>query len=154
MAWGGVLSMQCRIVIFFRLSSFFKRRNGFFSKLIYCCLRMVYKHYQLKTGIQLPIGTTVGKGLFFPHWSCIIINGDAVIGDWCTIYQGVTIGRSSDGKTPVVGNNCTIYAGAKIIGGIMIGNKVTIGANSVVTKDVPDEEVWVGIPARNINSKQ
>lgn len=82
----------------------------------------LWKPYGLKTGIQFPIGTTVGKGLFFPHWSCNIINWDAVISDWCIIYQDVTKGRSSDGKTTSIGSNCTIYAGTIIIGGIMFGD--------------------------------
>lgn len=148
--WGGAFCLCSRFVIVFRLCSYFKDRKGLF-RILYAIMWIIYKHYQVKTGIQLPVGTSVGKGVFFPHWSCIIINGDAQIGKWCNIYHGVTIGRSSDGQVPMIGDHCTIYAGAIIIGGVTIGNGVTIGANSVVTKDIPDGEVWAGIPAKKIN---
>ncbi len=71
----------------------------------------------------------------------IVISGNASIGENCTIFHQVTIGVdeiTDPGAAPVIGNNVIIGAGAKIIGGITIGDHVKIGANAVVTKDVPD----------------
>jgi serine O-acetyltransferase len=77
----------------------------------------------------------------------IVVNPNARIGDWCDIHQGVNIGENTDKKTPVLGNDCWIGPGAKIFGGISIGNNVMIGANAVVTQNFPDNSVVMGIPA-------
>jgi serine O-acetyltransferase len=77
-----------------------------------------------------------------------------VIGDNCNISQGVTIGEANRGPrkgTPVIGNNVYIGPGAKIIGAVHIGNNVAVGANCVVTRDVPDGAVVVGVPGRVIS---
>lgn len=89
----------------------------------------------------------IGRSLFAPHISGIVISYFAEIGNGCTIYQQVTIGQESighKGQAPTIGNNVYIGAGAKIIGSIKIGNNVKIGANAVVTKDVPDNSTVVG----------
>lgn len=78
-----------------------------------------------------------------------MINEATIIGKNCLIFQGVTIGVGTSG-IPRIGNNIILSSGAKIIGGITIGNNVTIGANAVVTKDVPDNSIAVGIPAKVI----
>lgn len=113
---------------------------------------IVNRRYQYLTGIDLPVGTTVGEGLLFAHFSCIIINNKTVIGDHCTIFQGVTIGsiRGREGF-PVIGDRVVIASGAKILGNPRIGNDVFVAANAVVTKDVPDGATVAGIPARIIN---
>ncbi len=108
----------------------------------------------IRFGIQIPIGTKIGEGFYIGHFGNIVINGQTVIGKNCNISQGVTIGQSSRGKNqgyPIIGDNCYIDPGAKIIGSIRIGNNVAIGANAVVTKDVEDNAVVVGIPAKTIS---
>lgn len=87
------------------------------------------------------------------HYNCIVINGNAKIGKNFTIRHGVTV-YDVNGKTPIIGDNVTVGAGAKIIGGIKIGNNVVIGANAVVNKDVPDNCVVVGVPARIVKNNQ
>ena len=81
-----------------------------------------------------------------------MVNPVATIGENCTVFQGVTIGEWK-GKRPHIGNNVTIFAGAKVIGNVTIGNNVVVGANAVVTHDVPDNAVVAGIPARVISMK-
>ncbi len=108
----------------------------------------------IRFGIQIPVGTNIGKGFYIGHFGNIVINGQTVIGENCNISQGVTIGQSSRGKNkgyPTIGDNCYIGPGAKIIGNITIGNNVAIGANAVVTNDVENNAVVVGIPAKTIS---
>ncbi len=90
----------------------------------------------------------VGKGLFIQHGFATIISAQK-IGDYCWINQQVTIGFEQD-KSPVIGNHVRIGAGAKVIGGVTIGDNAIIGAGSVVTKDVPAGEIWAGNPAHFI----
>lgn len=85
-----------------------------------------------------------------------MVNGRSVIGKNCNISHGVTIGQTNRGENkgcPLLGNNIYIGPGAKIIGGIRIGNNVAIGANCVVTKDIPDNSVVVGIPGKVISKE-
>lgn len=80
-----------------------------------------------------------------------MIGRDVIIGNGATIYSGVTIGKKDKHTSmPVIGDNVTIGSGAKILGDITIGNNVVIGANSVVIKDVPDNVVVAGVPAKKI----
>ncbi len=84
-----------------------------------------------------------------PHPNGIVIHPDAVIGVNCLVFQQVTIGTNGAGA-PKIGGHVDIGAGAKLLGNISIGNHVKIGANAVVTTDIPDNSVAVGIPAKVI----
>ncbi len=111
-------------------------------------------HFEHKYGIQIPRQTRIGKGFYIGHYGTIIVNGDAIIGDNVNISHGVTIGVSNRGRNkgvPTIGNNVYIGPGAKIIGKINVGNYAAIGANAVVTQDVPDHACVAGVPARIIN---
>lgn len=88
-----------------------------------------------------------GPGLFIQHGFCTIISADS-IGENCWINQQVTIGYANDNiNCPKIGNNVRITAGAKVLGGVIIGDNVTVGANAVVVKNVPDNCLVVGVPA-------
>jgi serine O-acetyltransferase len=87
----------------------------------------------------------IGVGLFIQHGFSTIIMAD--LGDNCWVNQQVTIGHKDKTGRPKIGNNVRITAGAKVLGNITIGDRVTIGANAVVVKNVPADCVVVGVPA-------
>ena len=101
-----------------------------------------------RTGIEIHPAAEIGKNLFIDHGMGVVIGETAIIGDNCTIYQGVTLGgtgKEHNKRHPTLGNNVVVGAGAKVLGNITIGNNVKIGANSVVLKDVPDDCTVVGV---------
>jgi serine O-acetyltransferase len=107
------------------------------------------------TGIEIHPAAIIGKNLFIDHGSGVVIGQTAVIGDDCTIYQGVTLGGKGNGlpgekRHPTIGNNVTIGAYAQLLGPIVIGDFARIGANAVVTKNLEDHATMVGNPARYI----
>ncbi len=89
----------------------------------------------------------IGPGLFVQHGLAAIIAARS-IGANCTIHQQVTIGYSNNTDAPVLGDDVFVGCGAKILGAVKVGNRVNIGANAVVVKDVPDDSTAVGVPAR------
>jgi serine O-acetyltransferase len=107
------------------------------------------------TSIDIHPGAKIGKNFFIDHGTGVTIGETAEIGDNVTIYQGVTLGSINTSERvkrhPTIGNNVIIGAGAKILGPVTIGDNVKIGANTVVTKDIPDGSVVVGIPGRIIS---
>ncbi len=101
------------------------------------------------TGISIPPEARIGAGLLIHHFGGIVINGDTVMGEQCTLHHGVTIGnRVSGGPSPKLGDRVLIGVGAAVLGDITIGNDAQIGANAVVLRSVPDGGVAAGIPAR------
>ena len=113
-----------------------------------------YNHYKFKFGISIPFNTQIGKGFYIGHFGCIVVNPNTVIGKNVNISQGVTIGATNRGDkkgVATIGDGVYIGPGAKIIGAVTIGNNVAIGANAVVTHDVPDNAVVAGVPARVIS---
>jgi serine O-acetyltransferase len=153
-----ITNASFKITFWFRIGTYLKVKIDNTSKvikllyaIIYLVVFVIHKHNQYLTGISIPLGTRVGKGLLFPHFSGIVINSNAIIGDNCTIFQGVTIGNKRNVGDPIIGNNCVLTAGAKIIGNIRIGNNVVVGANAVVVENVPDNAIVGGIPAKILN---
>lgn len=113
------------------------KKNIYFNKL------------QSKYSMWISPNCKIGKNINFMHLDGITIGSGVIIGNNCTIYQQVTLGKEK-GKFPIIGDNVIIYAGAKIIGNVKIGNNAIIGTNAVVLNDVPDNCIAVGIPARII----
>jgi len=109
------------------------------------------------TGIEIHPGAIVGERVFFDHAMGVVVGETAEIGDGCTIYQGVTLGGTSLYKGakrhPTLGKNVVVSAGAKVLGGFVVGDGAKIGSNAVVIKPVPPGATAVGIPARIIPSK-
>lgn len=118
-------------------------QGGSFSRFFMYILRFFYRE---SSYLFLDSSCSIGKGLFIQHGFSTIVMAD--LGDNCWINQQVTIGYKDKSGRPKIGNNVRITAGAKVLGNITIGDNVTVGANSVVVKDVPANCVVVGIPAR------
>jgi serine O-acetyltransferase len=131
-------------------------RLGFRHKLVRMPLSFVYKVLkvvsEVLTGIELPCEVVIGRRFKINHFGAIIIHVDTVFGDDVIIHQGVTTGIRNRGvrEVPKIGSRVEIGAGAKILGGITIGDDVIIGANAVVLEDVPSNSLAVGVPARII----
>jgi serine O-acetyltransferase len=109
------------------------------------------------TGIEIHPGATIGDGVFIDHGMGVVIGETAEIGDGCTIYQGVTLGGTSLAKGakrhPTLGRNVVVGAGAKVLGGFVVGDGAAVGSNAVVTKPVPPGATAIGIPARIIQAE-
>lgn len=103
------------------------------------------------TGIEIHPGAVIGEGLFIDHGMGLVIGETAVIGDDCSLTQGVTLGGTStrhEKRHPTLGNNVTVGAGAKIIGAVSVGDYARIGAGSVVVTNVPAYATVVGVPGK------
>lgn len=137
-----------RCARYVRFHPFFKIFYPFFAWRLHA-LRIRY-------GLAIFSSTDIGPGFLIGHIGGIVINSEAIIGKNCTILHGVTLG-DSDRKdrpgAPVLGDYVYVGAGAKIIGRVKVGHHAVIGANCVVTKDVPDEAVVVGVPGKVVSYK-
>jgi serine O-acetyltransferase len=112
--------------------------------------RMLMQFTRFLTGIEIHPGATIGRRFFIDHGMGVVIGETAEIGDDVMVYHGVTLGGRTLKQVkrhPTIGNRVTIGAGAKVLGPLHIGDDSAIGANSVVTRDVPAESIATGIPA-------
>ena len=124
--------------------------HRFWVRQWYWCGRMISHLARCLTGIEIHPGATIGRRVFIDHGMGIVIGETAEIGDDCTLYHGVTLGGTSwkAGKRhPTLERGVIIGAGAKVLGPILIGDDSAIGANAVVTHDVPADSIATGIPA-------
>lgn len=134
----------------------FTQSNRLLRYSIYPFARYILHRLTHKYGISIHFNTNIGSGFYIGHFGGIVVNDKSTIGKNCNISHGVTLGQSNRGKNkgyPILGDNIYIGPGAKIIGAVRIGNNVAIGANCVVTKDVPDSSVVVGIPGKVISQQ-
>ncbi len=139
-------------IIFFRLSNFFTKSK--FLKILGFPIRIVYKIlFQWILGIDIDDSTKIGFGFNVYHGQSLIINRDTIIGNNVTVRHNTTIGIAKEGgNCPIIGDNVTIGANAVVIGDIKIGNNSVIGAGSVVIRNVPENSVVVGNPAKIIKN--
>lgn len=108
------------------------------------------------TGIEIHPGAKIGPGFFIDHGMGVVIGETTEIGECVILFQGVTLGgtgKERGKRHPTLGSHVVVGAGAKILGGIAIGDHVKIGANSVVLRSVPAHSTVVGIPAKTIKGK-
>lgn len=134
-----------RAVFWHRVAHFFYLHNmKFFA-------RWISQTTRFWTGIEIHPGARIGKGLFIDHGMGVVIGETAIIGDNCTIYQGVTLGGTGTEKGkrhPTLGNNVMVGCGAKILGPFTVGDNSKIAAGAVVLSEVPANSTCVGVPAR------
>lgn len=131
-----------------RLAHWLHRRGvGFIPRLVSHIGRFL-------TGIEIHPGAEIGQGVFIDHGMGVVIGETAIVGDYTLIYQGVTLGgtgKESGKRHPTVGKNVVVGAGAKVLGNIQIGDRVRIGAGSIVLREVPSDCTVVGVPGRIIS---
>ena len=119
--------------------------------------RAISQIARVLTGIEIHPSAKIGAGFFIDHGMGVVIGETAEIGDYVTLFQGVTLGgtgKERGKRHPTLGNHVVVGAGAKILGGITIGDNVKIGANSVVLKNVTANSTVIGVPARVIKTQR
>lgn len=134
-----------RVIFFHRIAHFLYKWRLFFLA------RFVGELSRWLTLVEIHPGARVGKNLFIDHGCGIVIGETSMIGDNCCIYHGVTLGGvSNEGvkRHPTLEDGVMVGAGAKVLGNIILGKGSKVGANSVVTGDVPDHATAVGMPAK------
>ncbi|MDB4119696.1 serine O-acetyltransferase [Candidatus Pelagibacter sp.] len=140
---------------------FFHRIANFFSVAKFDLIaRIISQFSRFLTGIEIHPGARIGKNLFIDHGMGVVIGETSEIGDNVTIYHMATLGgiapsiNSNDQRNikrhPTIGDEAVIGSGAQVLGPITVGRCAKIGANAVITKDVPEKAVMVGIPAKNV----
>lgn len=131
---------------------FFHRiAHGFYSAKLFFLARAVAELSRFLTGIEIHPGARLGRRLVIDHGMGVVIGETAEVGDDCIIFHGVTLGGLKFDpikRHPTVGNEVLIGAGAKVLGPLKLGDGCRVGANSVVTKDVPPDTTVVGNPAQ------
>ena len=142
---------------------FFHRIANFFCLAKFDLIaRMISQFSRFLTGIEIHPKAKIGKNLFIDHGMGVVIGETSEIGDNVTIYHGVTLGGISPSidsdkqrnvkRHPTLKNNVVVGSGAQILGPVIVGENAKIGANAVVTKNVPENAVMVGIPAKNVGT--
>lgn len=133
-----------KAIIHYRIANWFHRHKRYFIA------DWISKRTRKKTGIEIHPAATIGKGVFIDHGMGVVIGETAVVGDNCTIYQGVTLGGTGKDKGkrhPTIGNNVTIGCGAKVLGPFKVGDNSKVAANAVVLNEIPPNSTCVGVPA-------
>jgi serine O-acetyltransferase len=138
--------MQVRAMFLFRFGSWCQRKRikGF--------PRIIQRLISLLYGLEIPMSQEIGGGLYIahPYGTVIMCNK---IGKNCSIVHNVTIGLRNEWDFPRIGDNVFIGAGARVLGGITVGDGVKVGANAVVIDDIPADSTVVGIPAKVVDRK-
>lgn len=132
-------------VFWYRISHWFYRHKRFFIA------RLISQTARFFTGIEIHPGATIGKGLMIDHGSGVVIGETTIIGDDCTLYQGVTLGgtgKDTGKRHPTLGNNVMVGSGAKVLGPFVVGDNSKIASNAVVLSEIPPNSTAVGVPAR------
>ena len=142
---------------------FFHRVANFFSTAKFDLIaRIISQFSRFMTGIEIHPKAKIGKNLFIDHGMGVVIGETSIIGDNVTIYHNVTLGGISPSidsdnqrevkRHPTLQDHVVVGSGAQVLGPITVRKNAKIGANAVVTKDVPENGVMVGIPAKNVGT--
>ncbi len=129
----------------------YRRAHWFHKHKMYFLARAISQHAVKKTNIEIHPGAEIGRRFFIDHGTGVVIGETTIIGDDCTIYQGVTLGgtgKDHGKRHPTLGNNVLVGAGAKVLGPFKIGDNSNVAAGSVVLSAIPENSTAVGSPAR------
>lgn len=125
--------------------------SGLYKMRLKLLARIASQLCKFFTGIEIHPAAKIAAGVFIDHGQGVVIGETAEVGKGTVLYQGCTLGgtgKQTGKRHPTVGENCVISAGAKVLGGITVGNGAKVGAGAVVLKDVPENATVVGVPAR------
>jgi serine O-acetyltransferase len=129
-----------------------RRARWFWTRDLHWLGRFTSNFARFLTGIEIHPGATIGRRVFIDHGMGVVVGETAVIGDECTIYQGVTLGGTSLSKGakrhPTLGRGVIVGANSQVLGGFTVGDGARVGSNAVVLKEVPPGATAVGNPAR------
>lgn len=140
---NGLKHFNSDILFWFRLSQY---KKG----ILWAICRLMYAHVSQRYQIQIPASTKIGYGLTLGHRTCMVINGGTIIGNNVNLSQFINIGTNH--KTPaIIGDNVYIAPHVSIVEDVKINNNATIGAGSVVTRNVPENATVAGVPAKVLN---
>lgn len=120
----------------------YRRAHWFYEHGHFFIARWISQSCRNRTGIEIHPGAKIGKGLFIDHGAGVVIGETTEIGDYCTLYQNVTLGgtgKDTGKRHPTLGNNVLVGAGARVLGPMKIGDNSKIAANAVVLEEVPAE---------------
>ena len=145
-----------KAVFFHRVANFFQLAK------FYLVARIISQLSRFLTGIEIHPGAKIGRNLFIDHGMGVVIGETSEIGNNVTIYHMATLGGIAPSinsnnqrqvkRHPTLGDCVVVGSGAQILGPVIIGANAKVGANAVVTKDVPENAVMVGIPAKNVGT--
>ena len=145
-----------KAVFFHRIANFFHLAK------FHLVARIISQLSRFLTGIEIHPGAKIGKNLFIDHGMGVVIGETSEIGNNVTIYHMATLGGIAPSinsnnqrqvkRHPTLSDCVVVGSGAQILGPVMVGTHAKIGANAVVTKDVPENAVMVGIPAKNVGT--
>ena len=127
--------------------------HGFYKRRMFFIARLLSQLSRFFTQIEIHPGAELGHGILIDHGCGVVIGETTVVGDNCTIYQGVTLGGvgTQKGKRhPTLGDNVTVGAGAKILGSFEVGDNCSIAANAVLLRQLSENSTAAGIPARPV----
>ncbi|HEX6290473.1 MAG TPA: serine O-acetyltransferase EpsC [Herpetosiphonaceae bacterium] len=145
-----VLSPGLQAIIVYRLAHRLWRRGVPFLP------RLLSQIARFLTGIEIHPGATIGRGFFIDHGMGVVIGETTEIGDYVTLYQGVTLGgtgKQRGKRHPTLGNHVVVGVGASVLGAITISDGARVGGGAVVVKDVPSHATAVGVPARIVATR-
>ena len=154
-AMDGDPAARSKLEVFLLYSGYkavrkYRRAHWFYQHNMKLIARYLSQRARHKTGVEIHPGATIGKGLFIDHGMGVVIGETTVIGDYCLLYQNVTLGgtgKDHGKRHPTLGDHVLVGSGAKVLGPFKVGDNSRIAAGAVVLNEIPANCTAVGVPA-------
>ena len=154
-AMDGDPAARSKLEVFLLYSGYkavrkYRRAHWFYQHNMKLIARYLSQRARHKTGVEIHPGATIGKGLFIDHGTGVVIGETTVIGDYCLLYQNVTLGgtgKDHGKRHPTLGDHVLVGSGAKVLGPFKVGDNSRIAAGAVVLNEIPANCTAVGVPA-------